>query len=123
MYGLSGAGKVYTISVTPAAVTATAVRTGSFGPISGNSTGMDVDPVNDNIRFSSDTDINDRISPTTGLLLTNTPNLSYGTSQNPSIVGLAYTNSKNPAPASTTLYGIDSVSDSLVQVESDQQGF
>jgi hypothetical protein len=113
LYGIGSTGQVYTLN--PATGAAIAVGAPSGAP-SGNSFGMDVDPVNDNIRFVSDTDINQRISPTTGAVLGNDPLLHYSTTQNPSIVGLAYTNSTNPAPASTTLYGIDSVSDTLVQV-------
>ena len=116
LYGLSSAGKLYQLTVTPSSVTATAVGAGSFGPVSGNSFGADFDPVNDNIRFVSDTDINQTISPTTGLLTSSGPALHYSTAQNPSIVNIAYNNNTNPAPANTTLYGIDSVSDSLVTI-------
>jgi hypothetical protein len=95
--------------------------------LSGSSFGVDFNPVVDRLRVVSDADQNLRINPNTGEVIVDTP-LAYdvdtdadGTDtgdinagQDPSIVGSAYTNPDNDPSTPTTLYGIDSVLNTLV---------
>jgi hypothetical protein len=119
LYGIGSSYQVYTVN--PATGAAVAVGAG-FGAVPGNSYGMDFNPVPDRIRFFSDNDNNIRIDPNTGLrIVPDDTNLAYApgdpnAGKNPSVVGAGYTNSTNPAPANTTLYGIDSNLDTLVRV-------
>jgi hypothetical protein len=122
LYGVGSSYQVYTIN--PATGVATP-RPASFGPVQGNSFGMDLNPVTDLMRFYSDTDNNVRIDPNSGLVVDTDPNLAYApgdpnAGKNPSVVGAGFTNSVNPLPLNptTTLYGIDSNTDSLVRVGS-----
>jgi hypothetical protein len=120
LYGIGSSYQVYTVN--PATGLALPVGAG-FGAVAGNSYGMDFNPAADRIRFYSDNDNNVRIDPTTGLLAGTDANLAYAAAdpnfgKNPSLVGAAYTNNTNPAPANTTLYGIDSNVDTLVRVGS-----
>jgi hypothetical protein len=82
---------------------------------------MDFNPTVDRIRFVSDTDDSIRVDPNTGLLAATDTSLAFKTGdanfgKNPNVVGAGYTNSVNPAPATTTLYGIDSNTNSLVRI-------
>lgn len=114
LYGLGSSSQVYTINTTTGA--ATAVGAG-LGGLSGNTFGMDFNPVVDAIRLVSDTETNQRLNPITGSLSsTDTPLAYVGGTPNPNITGIGYTNNVNPAPASTTLYGIDSNTNSLVLI-------
>jgi len=119
LYGISSGYKLYTVN--PATGACTAVGAG-FGFVPGNSFGMDVNPAADRIRFFSDADNNIRVNPDTGLLVQADTNLAYKSGDpkfgvNPNVVGAGYTNSTtNPAPATTTLYGIDSNTNSLVRI-------
>jgi hypothetical protein len=122
LYGIGSSFQVYTINTTlgPTFGAATAVGAG-FGSVPGNSYGMDFNPAVDKIRFYSDNDNNTRIDPVTGLNIGPDTNLAYkagdpNAGKNPSVVGAAYTNNTNPAPATTTLFGIDSNTDTLVRV-------
>jgi len=114
LYGIGSSYQVYTVN--PATGVCTAVGAG-FGFVPGNSFGMDFNPVADRIRFFSDTDDNIRVDPNTGLLVANDTALAYTSlPTNPNVVAAAYTNSVNPAPATTTLYGIDSNTNTLVRI-------
>jgi len=125
LYGIgTGTGttfQVYTIN--PATGVAVPVGAG-FPAIQGNSFGMDFNPVPDRIRFFSDIEspgTNVRIDPATGLVAATDTPLAYAAGdvnagKNPNVVGAGYTNSTNPAPANTTLYGIDSNTNTLVRV-------
>jgi len=82
---------------------------------------MDFNPAADRVRFVSDTEDSIRVDPNTGLLAATDTSLAYKTGDsnfgvNPNVVGAGYTNSVNPAPATTTLYGIDSNTNSLVRI-------
>ena len=118
LYGIGSSYQVYTINAGTGLCTPVGV---GFGPIAGNAFGMDFNPAADRIRLISDVDTSIRIDPTTGLLAgTDTP-VAYkagdvNVGKNPNIVGAGYTNSVNPAPATTTLYGIDSNTNSLVRI-------
>jgi hypothetical protein len=84
------------------------VRVGSTFTVSGTDFGFDFNPVNGQIRVVSDTGINLSINPDTGVVTTQTP-LNPGS---PDVVAVAYTNSFDGA-GSTTLYVIDSTTDTL----------
>ena len=114
LYGIGSSGQLYTLN--PSTGAATAVGPG-FGPLSGNSYGMDVDPISGNIRLVSDTDINTVINATTGTATAhNTLKYSGGT-PNPNVVGTGYSFNQ-PGSGVSTLYGIDSDTDSLVRIGS-----
>jgi uncharacterized protein (TIGR03437 family) len=118
LYAVGSSSRVYTINTTSGA--ATAIGTAAFTPaLSGNAFGVDFNPVPDRIRLVSDGEQNLRLHPDTGAVAGTDTALAYNTgdanaSANPNIVGAAYTNNFN-APATTTLYGIDSNLDILVR--------
>jgi hypothetical protein len=89
--------------------TGVAVTTGVLSvPLNGTTFAFDFNPTVDRIRVVSDTGQNLRVNPDTGIVTVDSP-------INPSgrvIVGAAYTNSF-PGATTTTLYTIDSLSDSL----------
>src|SRR5262249_41711010 len=115
LYGLGSGGRLYTINTTTAVATLVASLaadpadlTSPFTTLSGTSFGVDFNPVPDRLRVVSNTGQNLRINPANGLVTTDA-DLNPGT---PNIVGAAYLNSFDGATA-TTLYDIDSVTDSL----------
>ena len=118
LYAVGSTSRVYTINTTSGA--ATAIGTAAFTPaLNGNAFGVDFNPVPDRIRLVSDGEQNLRLHPDTGAVAGTDTALAYNTgdanaSANPNIVGAAYTNNFN-APATTTLYGIDSNLDILVR--------
>ena len=120
LYGLGNSSRLYTIDTTTGL--ATEVGSGPFSPaISGTDFGFDFNPVVDRIRVVSNSDQNFRLDPDTGAVATDV-NLAYDGSDpnaaaNPNLSGLAYTNNTAGA-SSTTLYGIDSVLDTLVRLGS-----
>ncbi|WP_146855568.1 DUF4394 domain-containing protein, partial [Brevifollis gellanilyticus] len=75
---------------------------------------FDFNPAADRIRITTDLDQNFRVNPNNGALAGTDTTLSPGSS---AIVGVAYTNNVEGATA-TTLYGIDSVTDSLILIGS-----
>ncbi len=118
LYAVTSASRIYTINTTTGA--ATAVGTAAFTPaVNGAAFGVDFNPVPDRIRFVSDADQNLRLHPNTGAVAGTDTTLAYATGDpnaaaNPNVTGVAYTNNFN-APASTTLFGIDSNLDILVR--------
>jgi hypothetical protein len=87
--------------------------------------GFDFDPVADRIRFVGDYDVNQRLDPDSGALLTDLP-LRYAPGDvaegsNPNVVNIAYTNSFVGA-ATTVLYGVDSGLDALIVAPSPNDG-
>ncbi len=116
LYGVGSTARLYTIN--PTTGVATAVGTG-FTPVpNGTEFGFDFNPTIDRIRLVSDTDANFVLNPITGTTQLVATNLNYGASDvnagaNPSVVGIAYTNS-SPVGTTTQLYGIDSVLNILV---------
>jgi hypothetical protein len=116
LYGLGSSGRLYIINPVSGEATLKATLTADpadstdpFTALSGTSFGVDFNPVPDRLRVTSDAEQNLRINPDNGLVTTDTT-LNPG---NPNVVGSAYTNSFAGAP-STTLYAIDSGSDTLL---------
>lgn len=124
LYALTDASTIYTITlgVTGGTQTATAAAVGAaFTPAVTGSVGFDFNPAVDRIRVVNDADQNLRVNPDTGVVVV-TPapdtNLAYvagdaNAGTNPNVVASAYTNNFSGASV-TTLYGIDSGTDSLV---------
>jgi hypothetical protein len=118
LYGIGSSYQVYTVNAGTGVCTPVGA---GFGPIAGNSFGMDFNPAADRIRLISDVDTSIRIDPVSGLLAATDSPVAYKSGdtnfgKNPNVVGAGYTNSVNPAPATTTLYGIDSNTNSLVRI-------
>lgn len=116
LFGLGSFSRLYRLN--PATGFATAVG-GQFNPLlNGAAYGFDVNPVADRLRIVSDADQNLRANPITGAIAAVDPNLFYAAGDvnqgvNPNVSHVAYTNSV-PNPVSTTLYGLDAGTDSLV---------
>jgi hypothetical protein len=118
LYGIGSSYQLY--SIVPGTGVCTPVGAG-FGFVPGNSFGMDFNPVADRIRFFSDTEDSIRVDPNTGLLAATDTSLAYKAGDpkfgvNPNVVGAGYTNSVSPTPSATTLYGIDSNTNTLVRI-------
>lgn len=125
LYALTSAGRILVIerdSGDTRAITSTALT------LSGTSFGFDFNPVADRIRIVSDAELNLRVHPDTGIA---TPDgaLAYGAGDpgagtNPSVGAAAYTNSAfgPDAPASTTLFDVDSARDALVRQDPPNDG-
>ena len=115
LYGVANSGGIYRINVATGVATLVSTLTADpsdttnpFTGLSGNSFGVDFNPVVDRLRVVSDTEQNLRINVLTGAVITDN-NLNPG---DPSVSGAAY--SSNFAGAtSTTLYVIDSASNTL----------
>ncbi|MES2598031.1 MAG: DUF4394 domain-containing protein [Verrucomicrobiota bacterium] len=75
---------------------------------------FDFNPAADRIRVTTDLDQNFRVNPNNGALAGTDSTLTPGSSE---IVGVAYTNNLEGA-TQTTLYGIDSATDSLIRIGS-----
>jgi hypothetical protein len=131
MYAVGSGQAVYTIN--PNTAQATLVGnlsadpgdgTDPFAGISGSRFGFDFNPVpdfagNPSLRVMSNTRQNLRINVNAPVGRTTTDTLLPAGSN---IIDVAYTNSGNTAPASATLYGIDSVADTLVQFTNPNAG-
>ncbi len=120
LYGVTidggNVGHLYSINPVTGAATLTATLaadptdlTAPYTTLSGTSFGLDFNPVPDRLRVVSDTNQNLRINPNNGLVTTDS-DLNPGA---PDISGAAYTNSF-PGATTTTLFDIDTASDSLV---------
>ena len=108
LYALSNSSKLYTINT--ATGVATAISAAPFATlISGTYFGVDFNPVADRVRIVSNSGQSLRANQLTGLLAAVDTSLNPGT---PFVVAAAYTNSV-AGSTSTTLYVIDSVTDSL----------
>lgn len=106
--GLGSAGRIYQISQAGAAVPATAAP--STTPLSGVAFGVDFNPVVDRVRVVSDTDQNLRFHPDTGAVA------AVDTPLSPAGDKVAAAYDRNFAgTTSTTLFLIDSTTDSLVR--------
>src|SRR3954467_731627 len=118
LFALGSGSRLYIID--PGTGVATQVGSGTFAvPLSGTSFGFDFNPVVDRIRVVSDTNQNLRLDPNTGAIAGTDANLAYAMGDanfnvDPSVVGSAYTNSVANA-TTTTLFGIDSSLNTLVQ--------
>ncbi len=116
LYGLGSDSRIYTVNLLSGR--AGAVGTGAFTPaLDGTNFGFDFNPVADRIRVVSDTGQNLRINPDTGVGAVAPPSAADGTLTEggvtaTGVTAAAYTNSVK-APASTTLFDIQSTSDLL----------
>lgn len=108
LYGLGSENRLYTINT----ATGAATQVGSDGAfaLNGSSFGFDFNPTVDRIRLVSDSDQNLRLNPITGGLGATDANLNPASD----VVGSAYTNNFAGA-TTTTLYGIDYVTNNLVR--------
>lgn len=118
LFGLGSFSRVYTIN--PASGQASPVSGVAFSPaLNGASFGFDFNPTVDRIRMVSDADQNQRANPITGMIAAADPSLVYAAGDiregvNPNVSHVAYTNSF-PGSTSTTLFGLDAGTDSLVR--------
>ena len=119
LYGLGGASRIYSIDLSTAAAT---LESTSPVLLSGTEFGIDFSPQVDRLRVVSNLEQNLRINVDTGATNVDTPlayaagDISFG--RDPSVVGVAYDrNDRNPGTL-TTLYGIDSVHNTLVRIGS-----
>ncbi|MGK2857654.1 MAG: DUF4394 domain-containing protein [Thermoanaerobaculia bacterium] len=118
LYALTDASRLYNINTSTGA--ATLAGAGSFSPLlSGNLFGVDFNPTVDRVRVVSQTDQNLRLHPDLGTVVATDSTLAYAPGDiafgvNPSVVGVAYTNSV-PTASTTTLYAIDSARNTLVR--------
>jgi hypothetical protein len=116
LFGISNASRVYLINTINGA--ATAVGGAAFNPaLNGLTFGVDFNPVPDRIRVVSDGDQNLRLNPNNGAVAGVDGTLAYAAGdpnagKDSSVVAAAYTNNFVGA-TSTTLYVIDSVSNTL----------
>jgi hypothetical protein len=114
LYAIGGAGGLYTIDTATGAATAV----GPGVPVGTGSVGFAFNPVPDAIRVVTSEDLNLRVNPNTGTTTTDAP-LSYAAGDvnaggNPTVTAAAYTNQVAGTVTSTTLYGIDAGTRSLV---------
>jgi hypothetical protein len=112
--GAAGSARVYTINTLTGVATLVSTMDTS---LNGSRFGFDFNPVADRLRITSNADQNLRVNVATGATVIDTP-LSYQAGdvffgQNPNVIASAYTNDFAGA-ASTQLYGIDSIRNSLV---------
>lgn len=117
LYGLGSFSRLYRIN--PATGQSSLVGAGfSSVTLNGGSFGMDFNPTVDRVRIVSDADQNLRAHPVTGDVVSSDPALFYAAGDvnfgvNPNVVSVAYANNRAGA-MSTTLYGLDAGTDSLV---------
>ncbi|MBC8106056.1 MAG: DUF4394 domain-containing protein [Anaerolineae bacterium] len=116
VYGLGSLGRLYTINPGTGAATLVgalaadpADGTNPFTALSGTSFGVDFNPAVDRLRITTNSGQNLRINAANGLTTTDAA-LNPGA---PSIVGSAYDNNDTDPGTGTTLYDIDSATDSL----------
>ncbi len=110
LYGLSSGGKLYTINTGDGSATAVG---GTGAVLNGSFFGVDFNPTVDRIRVTSSSNQNIRMNPITGGVAGTDVNLAYANGDSPFVVGSAYTNNFAGA-TTTTLYNIDSRTDSLL---------
>lgn len=118
LYALSSASKLYVINQSNAS--ARVVSSTAFTPaISGSTVSIDFNPVVDRIRLVSSSGQNLRLNPETGLVAATDISINGGST--PSIMGIAYTNSKSGA-SSTVLYDIDVTTGKLYKQDPPNNG-
>jgi len=122
LYALGSTGKLYTVNTGTAAATLKSALaadptdlTAAFTALSGTNYGIGFNPVPDRLRVVSDAGQNLRINVDNATGTTTDATLNSGT---PSVTAVAYTNSFAGA-RSTTLFGLDTVADTLVVIGSD----
>ena len=117
--GTIGGDRVVTINTTTGAVTRVSA-TNTLTTPAGGFFGLDINPVPDRLREVSDGDVNLRFNPNNGGLSGTDTNLAYVAGDpnfgiNPNVVHVAYSNNTAGA-TTTTLYGIDTITDTLVMI-------
>lgn len=118
IYGVAQTGRVYSLSTTGIA---SLVTTLSVVP-SGTNFGIDFNPVPDRLRIIGDGGQNLRANLADGVVATDTAITRAGGGAI-NLIGTAYTNSGiGPAPATTVIYGIDSLTGSLMTSASPNGG-
>ena len=117
LYGVGSTGRVYSINTTTAVATLkstfaadAADTTAPYTSLAGTQFGVDFNPVADRLRVVSDTGLNLRINVDTGAVTTDGP--INGGPATAAVTGSAYTNSF-ATTATTTLFAIDAVTDTL----------
>lgn len=130
IYAVGSFGNLYTVNAGSGALSLVAPITGAS--VDGTNFGSDFNPVSsgfsstgDTLEFTSDTGVNWRVNPTTGVATVQTT-LAYGAGDahaggNVNLVGAAYSNNVAGA-VTTTLYGIDSGFDTLVTLATPTSG-
>jgi Domain of unknown function (DUF4394)/Calx-beta domain len=108
LYAVTSASRLYVLN--PVSGAATAVGSAAFSPPLTGSIGMDINPVVDRVRLVNDAGMSLRVNPVTGVATQDT-SLNPGT---PNVTAVAYSNNFSGA-TSTTLYDIDTSSDSLAR--------
>lgn len=111
IYTVATSGNVYRLVPGGGAYNAVLVGNVTTTPVVGTNFGIDFNPVPDRLRFVSDGDQNLRINPNTGIAIVDG-------AINPmdlNLIGSAYTNSFNGGSLATSLFGIDSLTASLVR--------
>lgn len=129
IYALGSTNRLYTID--PFTAVASAVDSAAFNvATTGTDFGFDFNPTVDRIRIVSDSNENLRLDPNTGAVVDGDigtsgtqpdTNLAYSptdvnSTTDPNVVAIAYDRSDNNPSTPTTLYGIDSVTNSLVRI-------
>lgn len=113
LYALGSTSRIYVIDTATAG--AAAVNTTPFSPaLSGTSFGVDFNPVPDAIRIVSNTGQNLRINPNTGQSANPTGDTSLNPGS-PNVTAALYVNNFAGATV-TTLFGIDTVQNTLVRI-------
>ena len=118
LYGLGSNSRVYTLN--PVTGAATAVAGTAFTPaLSGDTFGVDFNPVPDRLRVVSNTRKSFRVNQLDGTVAGSDTDLSFlagdpNATATPNVTAAGYTNSVSPAPPSTTLFDLDTGVDALV---------
>jgi len=125
LYALTSSGRILVVNT----VSGDTKAIGSPITLTGNRFGFDFNPVVDRIRITSDLDQNLRVNPDTGALVQADGTLAYGagdpgTGANPAVSGSGYTLGVfgGAAPASTTLFDIDTARNTLVRQDPPNDG-
>lgn len=123
LFGLGSTNRLYTIDASTGV--ATVVSGTPFAPdLTSTNVGFDFNPVVDRLRVVNDNNQNLRLNADTGVTASSDPNVAYVSGDtnfgvDPTLVGSGYENSFAPSPRTpppgTTLYGIDSGLDILVE--------
>ncbi|WP_394833924.1 DUF4394 domain-containing protein [Pendulispora rubella] len=121
LYALGNNGTIYTLDKNTGVATAVVGDAGTpTFPVTldpaATSFGFDFNPAADRIRVHANTGQNLRLHPANGQAVNATGDgtLTYEDGGTVKIVGSAYTNSVNPKPTATALYGIESDSNQLL---------
>jgi len=120
LYGVGTTGRLYVIDFSTGA--AAQIGSGVFAqPLLGTSFGTDFNALIDRLRIVSDANQNLRVNPNTGVIAGVDTLLSYAPGDafaaiDPAIVAIAYQLTEIGGIPSTTLFGIDSFTNSLVRI-------